>query len=299
MSSQRDDATRPAAAGPPGVTAGARGPAPGAQAHRGPEAGRSFWGGVELLWELETETQRPRRRTGTALDREQIVREAIRIADTDGLDAVTMRRVAQQLGTGAMSLYRHVPDKDALVALMVDTVIGDMIGESPLPPQVPLPPGLTWREGLRLIAESNWQTCREHRWYPEATIAQPPLTPNGLAGLEAALSLFDGYDLAVTEKMMFVTAVHQTVLHAALNLLLEERSRARFQVDDAEVFASASAFLGKMAASGRYPRVTELISRVGQEPQDAGAERDWILAGVDLILDGIAARLAQHDARKP
>ncbi|HXJ27657.1 MAG TPA: TetR family transcriptional regulator, partial [Streptosporangiaceae bacterium] len=60
--------------------------------------GRSFWGGIELLWELETEAGRPRRRTGTALDREQIVREAIRIADADGLEAVTMRRVAQQLG---------------------------------------------------------------------------------------------------------------------------------------------------------------------------------------------------------
>ncbi len=258
--------------------------------------GRSFWGGIELLWELETEAERPRRRTGTALDREQIVREAIRIADADGLEAVTMRRVAQQLGTGAMSLYRHVPDKDALVSLMVDTVIGDMIGETPLPPDGSLPAGMDWRDGLRLIAESNWQTCREHRWYPEATIAQPPLTPKGLAGLEAALSLFDGYDLTATEKMMFVTAVHQTVLHAALNLLLEERSRARFKLDDAEVFASAAAFLGKMAASGRYPRVTELFGAVGSQAQDPDTERQWILAGVDLILDGIAARLAERAA---
>jgi hypothetical protein len=155
---------------------------------------------------------------------------------------------------------------------------------------------MDWRDGLRLIAESNWQTCREHRWYPEATIAQPPLTPNGLAGLEAALSLFDGYDLTVTEKMMFVTAVHQTVLHAALNMLMEERSRARFQIDDAEVFAGATAFLGKMAASGRYPRVTELFTTVGSGPQDGDTERDWILAGVDLILDGIAARLVQRAA---
>ena len=261
--------------------------------------GRSFWGGIELLWELESEAGRPRRRTGTALDREQIVREAIRIADADGLEAVTMRRVAQQLGTGAMSLYRHVPDKDALVSLMVDTVIGDMIGESPLPPHGSLPAGMDWRDGLRLIAESNWQTCREHRWYPEATIAQPPLTPNGLAGLEAALSLFDGYDLTATEKMMFVTAVHQTVLHAALNLLLEERSRARFKLDDAEVFAGAAAFLGKMAASGRYPRVTELFTTVGSGPQDGDTERDWILAGVDLILDGIAARLASTAPGSP
>src|ERR1700759_2075702 len=99
--------------------------------------GRSFWSGVELLWELDAQPDRPRRRAGTALDREQIVREAIRIADADGLEAVTMRRVAQQLGTGAMSLYRHVPDKDALVSLMVDPVIGDMIGETPPLPTLP------------------------------------------------------------------------------------------------------------------------------------------------------------------
>ena len=114
--------------------------------------------------------------------------------------------------------------------------------------------------------------------------------------MEAALSLFDGYDLTATEKMMFVTAVHQTVLHAALNLLLEERSRARFKLDDAEVFAGAAAFLGKMAASGRYPRVTELFGTVGSQPQDPDTQRQWILAGVDLILDGIAARLAQRAA---
>jgi hypothetical protein len=60
------------------------------------------------------------------------------------------------------------------------------------------------------------------------------------------------------------------------------------------VFASAAAFLGKMAASGRYPRVTELFGAVGGQPQDPDTERQWILAGVDLILDGIAARLAQR-----
>jgi AcrR family transcriptional regulator len=277
---------------PGGQSGGPSGPAP---AGGGPA--RSFWSGIELLWELDAQPGRPRRRAGTALDREQIVREAIRIADADGLEAVTMRRVAQQLGTGAMSLYRHVPDKDALVSLMVDTVIGDMIGEAPPLPE--LPPGMDWRDGLRMIAEGSWRTCREHRWYPEATIAQPPLTPNGLAGLEAALGLFDGYGLTIVEKMMFVTAVHQTVLHAALNLEMEERSRARFQLDDAEVFAGASAFLGKITASGRYPRVTELFGLFGGQRQNEDTERDWILAGVDLILDGIAARLAQRTSGAP
>jgi AcrR family transcriptional regulator len=274
---------------PPGNGTGPAANAPG-PGHRTPEPGRSFWSGIELLWDLDTVSARPQRRPGTALDRDQIVREAIRIADADGLEAVTMRRVAQQLGTGAMSLYRHVPDKEALVSIMIDTVIGDMLDDPPVPE------GIGWRDGLTLVAESTWETCRQHRWYPEASIAQPPLTPNGLAGLEAALSLFDDYDLAIAEKMQFVTAVHHTVLHAALNMLLEERSRERFKVDEAEIYATASGFIAKMAASGRYPRVSELMMTVAQQPSDYETERDWILAGVGLILDGIASRLAQHPA---
>ncbi|MEP7024008.1 MAG: TetR/AcrR family transcriptional regulator [Actinomycetota bacterium] len=167
------------------------------------------------------------------------MREAVAIADADGLDAVTMRRVAQRLGTGAMSLYRHVPDKDSLVSLMIDTVLGDLLAEQPMPAD------LGWRAGLRLLAEETWQFCRRHRWYPEATIAQPPLTPNGTAGLEAALQLFDGYDLDIFTKGQFVSTVHLTVLHAAMNLAIEERARARVAMSDQEIFARASPFVQK------------------------------------------------------
>ena len=76
--------------------------------------------------------------------------DAIEIADADGIEAVTMRRIADRLNTGPMSLYRYVPDKDALLSMMIDAVMGDVPLES-----IDVP--ADWREGLRLIAESTWQ----------------------------------------------------------------------------------------------------------------------------------------------
>jgi AcrR family transcriptional regulator len=270
----------------------ASGPAPARGQHGGPPD-RTFWSGFDLLWGLVDQPAPSRRRGGAVLDRDSIVRAAIAIADAHGLEAVTMRRIAERLGTGAMSLYRHVPDKDAVVSLMIDTVLGDLFtaGE-------PIPPGTGWRAGLRLMAETTWDVCREHRWYPEATIAQPPLTPNGTAGLEAALGLFDGFDIDIATKMQFVTTAHFTVLHAAMNLAMEEAARGRTNVTDAQIMAMASTFMQKLMGSGDYPRVTELLTQAWGDREEGtapgpGDERELALAGVDLILDGIESRLAR------
>ena len=92
--------------------------------------------------------------------------------------AVTMRSVAAALGTGPMSLYRHVPDKDALVSMMVDSAIRSA-DESPRTRFL--------KDGgrrLRLVAERRrGELCRRHRWFPEASMIRPPITPSGIAGL--------------------------------------------------------------------------------------------------------------------
>src|ERR1700735_1041545 len=107
----------------------------------------SYWSGYDLLWGLNDPG--PTRRT--AIDRAQIVSAAIEIADRSGLAAVTMRSVSAALGTAPMSLYRHVPDKDALVSMMVDAAIRTSAAEVDRE-EVPL----EWREGLRLVAASTW-----------------------------------------------------------------------------------------------------------------------------------------------
>src|ERR1700683_938739 len=113
----------------------------------------SYWSGYDLLWGLQGPG--PSRRT--TIDRAQIVDAATAIADGHGLAAVSMRSVAAALGTSPMSLYRHVPDKDALVSMMVDAAIAR---SSQAAHDDPGPEG--WRERLRRVAGSTWRLCRQH-----------------------------------------------------------------------------------------------------------------------------------------
>lgn len=247
-------------------------------------APRSYWSGYDVLWGL-TEPPTPRR--GTGLDRDTIVKAAIEIADADGIEAVTMRRIADRLNTGPMSLYRYVPDKDALVSMMIDAVIGNIPVE---PEDIPS----TWREGMRLLAEATWRISRDHRWYPEATMVRPPLTPRGMAGLELGLSIFDGFDLGIGIKAQFVAAVHFSVLSAAMNLAIEERGRARMNMTEEDIMREGAPFMQKVITSGRYPRVTAFITEA--EHLD---EEEQMRAGVELIIDGIAARLREKGLEGP
>jgi AcrR family transcriptional regulator len=240
-------------------------------------ASGSYWSGYELLWGLNDPG--PTRRT--AIDRDQVVGTAIGIADRAGLAAVTMRSVSAALGTAPMSLYRHVPDKDALISMMVDAAIRS----SGMDVDQEIPEG--WRQQLRLVAASTWRLCRRHRWFPEASMVRPPITPSGVAGFEVALSIFDDVDLDIGTKAQFVGAVHSTVIAAALNATIEENTRSRVQMTEAEVYAAGAPFVERLISSGDFPRVSAFI--VEAEHLDKEAQMH---AAVELILDGIAARLA-------
>lgn len=241
----------------------------------------SFWSGYDLLWDAP-QTPSPARRG--ALDRARITRTAIKIADREGLEAVSMRRVAQELRAGAMSLYRHVPDKDALVALMIDEVLSRNGNDDTRADALRAQPG--WRSRMRVLAESTWEVCRSHPWYPEASMVRPPLTPNALTGLEWALSIFDEYDLPAATKMRFVSAVHFTVLSAALSANIDDRTRAHFNISEQDAHLKMAPVMQRVVESGRYPRVVDFL--VNAEHHD---EKTQTMAAVELILDGIEARL--------
>ena len=244
---------------------------------------RAFWSGLDLLWDAaDTDRVPARRRKG--LDFGQIVRAAIEIADTEGLDAVSMRRVATKLDTGAMSLYRHVPDKDALVLLMIDATLGDSYD-----PAATTVMG-DWRASLRAMAELSWTLMRRHPWLPEAMLIRPPLTPRGVAGLEQALAAFDEFDIPIGDKMQFVSAVHFTVLSAALNAAIEDRTRARLHASDEEIMNSSGHVFERIAKTGQFPRLISFIVEA-----DHLSDEDQMRAAVELVIDGIGARLAPHE----
>ncbi|APA99272.1 TetR/AcrR family transcriptional regulator [Nocardia seriolae] len=96
--------------------------------------------------------------TEAKLTRAAIVDTAIALADESGLDALSMRRIAERMNAGAMSLYRHVPNKDTLLAAMTDEVSR----RNPYPPAEGR--GWNWRDRVRIAAEVDWRLYQEHPW---------------------------------------------------------------------------------------------------------------------------------------
>lgn len=285
MSSTEDEAAgtrrqpRPAPGPPraaPGKPPAASGKPPATPGEPRAAQGESFWSGYDLLWGDEADSAATRR---SPLDRTRIVQAALRVADAEGLAAVTMRRVATELGTGAMSLYRHVPGKEALVSLMIDEVLGEEA--------VPSQPSGDWRGDLRTLASSMWDFIQRHPWYPEAVMERPPITPRGVAAFEFALSILDDTGLPLNERAVIVVTVSGTVLRAAQNAAAEERARSRFQISDEEVGSSIGALLGAVMERGEYPRFREVVTNA-----DRLNPKEEMQVSVELILDGAAARIA-------
>ena len=114
----------------------------------------------------------------------------------------------------------------------------------------------------------------------------PAGTPSGIRGFELALSFFDDFELDIGTKAHFVSTVYATVVHTALNAIIEQDARARAALTEAEMFEAGRPFVMEVITSGRFPRVSAFI--VEAEHLDETAR---MRAAIELILDGIAARL--------
>ncbi|WP_017596628.1 TetR/AcrR family transcriptional regulator [Nocardiopsis potens] len=139
--------------------------------------------------------ERPR---AGGLSRDRIVRAAVRIADSEGLDTMSMRHVAQALGVQVMSLYHHIDGKDELIDLMVEAVFGEG-GEAD--------GGGDWRSGLEASARWEWSLYSTHPWVLEVLASvQPPLVPGVLSGVERGLQALDGLGLdTVTAHRVYLS----------------------------------------------------------------------------------------------
>ena len=124
-----------------------------------------------------------------SLSTEHIVRAAIVLADEEGAEALTMRRVAGRLGVGVMSLYRYVSGRDELVELITDAVFGDRP-----PPEPGGPQDRDWRAGLEASARAEWSLYQAHPWLPRVAdlISHPPASRNVMAYTEWRLRALDG-----------------------------------------------------------------------------------------------------------
>jgi AcrR family transcriptional regulator len=189
------------------------------------------------------------------LRREQIAAAAIAIADADGFAALSMRRVAAELGSGTMSLYRYIDAKEDLVALMADALSAEV-----LVPDGELPGD--WRAALAVIAHRTRAAYLRHPWavhalHGEAAAATgTPMGPNGLRRFEQSLAALASAPFDTTGRLSLLTVVEDYVLGHVLRAA-ELLARARARPGPGQAAANAGYVAGQLR-SGRFPRLAAL-----------------------------------------
>jgi len=225
--------------------------------------------------------ERPARPPGPALSRALIVEAGIRITDAEGLEGLTMRRVAAELNAGTMSLYKHVSSKEDLLDLMLDAVTGQAAVTEPFD---------GWRAGMRQFAMNGRRNFLAHPWALTVASARPSLGPNVIQQLDTALGLLAGLKLTMTEVNNLVSAVYAYVVGYTLPELAEREAQRRTGVDHEQYRKAIAAYVRGVVESGHYPS----YARVIREGDELGADERFEF-GLDRVLDGIAAYLDGRD----
>jgi AcrR family transcriptional regulator len=233
---------------------------------------------MELLWGTN---ERPKRGPKGRLTLDQITRVAIEVADADGLSAVSMRRLAEQLGVTAMSLYTYVPGKAELIDLMLDTVYG----ETARPEDV----GEGWRARLELVARETWKLYQRHPWLLRVATGRPVLGPNVVVNYDYQLRAVDGIGLTDIEMDLLITLVADYAHGAARSAVELAQAERHTGMTDDEWWATYAPLLEKVYDPERFPTATRVGAAAGAEYGAAYAPARAFEFGLQRVLDGIAA----------
>jgi AcrR family transcriptional regulator len=253
---------------------------------------------LQLMWGKAPASSRgPKARVSVG----DLVAAAVRIADAEGLEAVSTRRVAEAVGISAMSFYTHIPDKAVLLDLMLDAVAdpsgegeavpsataGEPAGGPGAPPFAPQ----NWRENVTFVARAFRSFYLRHPWVLQLATHRPVMGPNTLRAYEYFLSAFDGLGLSEVEMDMSVTLVANYVHGAVRDLARSSMVKAATGLSDDEWWLRIAPFLETLDFSP-YPVVNRVGPVVGEEYGLGDPERAFEF-GLDRILDGLALLIAR------
>jgi AcrR family transcriptional regulator len=239
----------------------------------------------QVIWEY---LSRPPRGPRPTLTHDQIAAAAVEIADADGLEAVTMRRLAGRLDVATMSLYRYVRNKEDVFALMLDAVARE----------IGLPaPDAGWRDAFRHIAKEMHAGHLRHPWMAQLQSTTAfTLTPHVLAIAEAGAAALDAVDLDLdVDQMMAAFSAMQAYVQgkAAAEISQRDAYRRYGWTSDDDMRAATGPKILRILLNGDYPTLAHYIVD-GSNQDDA----EWGFAfGLECVLDGIAARLGLEDVR--
>jgi len=238
---------------------------------------------IELLWGVN---ERSKRGPKPKLTLAQITRAAIEIADAEGLEALSMRRVGDQLGVTAMSLYSYVPGKAELLDLMLDAVYAEF-SEAP---------NGTWRQRLEHVARENWALYLRHPWLLQVAIARPVLGPNAIAKYDHELRAVEGIGLSDIEMDLVITAVGNYV-HGAVRPAIEAAQAVQHTgKTDLQWWEEHAPLLEKVFDTERYPTATRVGAAAGEAYNAPGDPLRSFEFGLRLLLDGIEGHIRSATA---
>ncbi|QWF79307.1 TetR/AcrR family transcriptional regulator [Amycolatopsis sp. CA-230715] len=216
-----------------------------------------------------------------AVTEERIVRTAIAIADAEGIDALSMRRIATEMGSGTTSLYRHLTNKDELIELMVDAVFGE----------VPRPEAAgDWRARLTASARLLRAALLRHPWLVQQMSRRPALGPNVLDQSDHALGVVAAVTDDATTANLVVSAVNTYVLGAAATELAELEAQRGTGMTEEEWQQSVGEYVRQVVESGRYPHFAWRVLESGEPDDDTRFE-----FGLTCLLNGVTAALPPND----
>ncbi|MEJ3742135.1 TetR/AcrR family transcriptional regulator [Actinomycetes bacterium KLBMP 9797] len=212
----------------------------------------------------------PSRGPKPALSLDRIAATAIEIADAEGLAAVSMQRVAADLGFTKMSLYRYLPGKAELVALMVERAVGE-------------PPALDaadWRAGLAEWSRRLLARYLRHPWTLEATVGPRPLGPHELGWMDRALALLAPTGLSGADRL-------DTIAVLAGHARMIAQQAAPGPAPEAQLVGQLAGILREHGE--RFPALAASVADAAR----GGADQAFDF-GLDRILDGLAALIARR-----
>ncbi|MEU1722695.1 TetR/AcrR family transcriptional regulator C-terminal domain-containing protein [Nonomuraea sp. NPDC005692] len=238
--------------------------------------------GVELLWRDAEREPRP----GLSLGR--IVRAAVELADAEGLEGLSMRKVADRLGFTTMSLYRHVPGRDQLVDLMRDEVLGEaLVAASDAAPDAAPDADGGWRGRLEEAARRAWELRMRHPWLAEVRGSRHLPGPNAVAHYDRMLGALTGTALRPSEVVAVVGLLGRFVDAEALVLAETRREERRSGVSEQEWWGARDSLYERL---DRYPALSRLWETGGwDDPEDS------FTFGLRRLLDGVEVLIRERD----
>ncbi|GAA4443032.1 TetR/AcrR family transcriptional regulator [Actinokineospora soli] len=229
---------------------------------------------MALLWRSPGEPARGRKPGLTA---DAVVAAGIELADEAGLTELSMRRVAERLGVGTMSLYTYVQNKADLVAAMRDHVVGEVA--------VPDPAG-DWRTELSGYARGLWALMHRHPWLLATPIAHELAGPNETARMDAVLAIGAAAGLPETDMLGVYLLVDAYVRGLAWISVDTQAASARSGMSEVEWWADKEALVNAYVTPARFPAMTAVAA--------SGAfATDGFDFGLQRVLDGIAAHIGE------